>query len=119
VQQLHLHIRRRADSTPLVLAFRWGVPLAFVIFGIVMLVLSHGHLSGVQDNAQESNVFTGSTFTDRDSMFSAIGVGAIVIAAMIVLLGWMLRLNSDEAGERDEEERAREHFRQTGRWPDD
>ena len=116
--QRHLHIRRRSDSTPLVLALRWGVPLAFVILGIVMLILSHGHLTGVQDNAQESNVFT-STFTDRDSMLSAIGVAAFVIAAMIVLLGWMLRLNSDEAGERDEEERAREHFRRTGHWPDE
>jgi hypothetical protein len=114
--QRHLHIRRRADSTPLVLAIRWGIPLAFVIFGIVMIVLAHGHLTGVQDNAQESNVFT-STFTDRDSMLSAIGIGAIVVAAMIVLLSWMLRLNADEAGERADEERAREHFRRTGHWP--
>ena len=98
------------------LLIRWGVPLAFIIFGIVMLVLSGGHLSGVQDNAAESNVFQ-STYTDRDSMLSAIGVAAIVIAFMVMLLGWMLRLNSDEAGERADEDAAREHFRRTGHWP--
>jgi hypothetical protein len=102
-----------------VLAVRWGVPLAFIIFGIVMIVLAHGHLTGVQDNAAESNVFTTSTFTDHDSMLSTIGVGSIVIALMIVLLGWMLRLNSDEAGDRAKEDEAREQFRRTGHWPDD
>jgi hypothetical protein len=102
-----------------VLALRWGVPLAFIIFGIVMIVLAHGHLAGVQDNASESNVFSTSTFTDRDSMLSAIGVAAIVIALMIVLLSWMLRLNSDEAGDRAKEEDAREIFRRTGHWPDE
>jgi hypothetical protein len=117
--RLDLHIRRRPDSSALVLAVRWGVPLVFVIFGIVMIVLAHGHLTGVQDNASESNVFTTSTFTDHDSMLSTIGVAAIVIALMIVLLGWMLRLNSDEAGDRAKEDEAREQFRRTGRWPDD
>ena len=117
--RLDLHIRRRQDSSPLVLAVRWGVPLLFIIFGIVMILLAHGHLTGVHDNATESNVFTTSTFTDRDSMLSTIGVAAIVIALMIVLLGWMLRLNSDEAGDRAKEDDAREQFRRTGHWPDD
>ncbi len=115
---LGLHIRKRPDQGPLVLLVRWGLPLAFIVFGIVMLILSHGHLTGVQDNASESNVFT-STSTDRDSMLSAIGVAAIVIALMIWLLNWMLRMNSDEAGDRAKEEDAREIFRQTGHWPDE
>ncbi len=108
--------RRRPRASPLVLLVRWGLPLAFVVFGIVMLVLSHGHLTGVQDNASGANVFT-STSTDRDSMLSAVGVAAFVIALMILLLNWMLRLNADEAGDRAKEDDAREHFRQTGRWP--
>jgi lysylphosphatidylglycerol synthetase-like protein (DUF2156 family) len=116
--QLGLHIRRRPDQGPFVLLVRWGVPLAFIVFGIVMLVLSHGHLSGVHDSASESNVFT-TTYTDRDSMLSAIGVAAIVIALMIWLLNWMLRMNADEAGDRAKEDAAREHFRKTGHWPDD
>lgn len=113
-----LHIHRRPDQGPLLLFVRWGLPLAFIVFGIVMLVLSGGHLSGVHDNASESNVFT-TTSTDRDSMLSAIGVAAIVIAFMIWLLNWMLRMNADEAGDRAKEEEAREHLRRTGHWPDE
>jgi lysylphosphatidylglycerol synthetase-like protein (DUF2156 family) len=103
---------------PGVLFVRWGLPIGFVIGGIVLLILSHGHLTGVQDNAAESNVFT-STLTNRDSVLSAAGVAAIVIALMIWLLNWMLRLNADEAGDREREENAREHLRRTGHWPDE
>jgi TctA family transporter len=101
-----------------VLFVRYGIPLALIILGIVMLVLSGGHLSGVQDNASESNVFT-TTMTDRDSMLSAMGVAAIVIALMALLLNWMLRMNADEAGDRKREDDAREHLRRTGHWPDE
>ena len=114
-----VHMRSRSNAGPVVLFVRWGLPLAFTIAGIVLIVLAHGHLAGVQDNASESNVFTGATFTDRDSMLSAIGVAAIVVALMILLLNWMLRLNADEAGERAEEDQAREHLRRTGHWPDE
>ncbi|MGH2835480.1 MAG: DUF3185 family protein [Solirubrobacteraceae bacterium] len=103
---------------PLVLLVRWGLPIALVIAGIVMLVMSGGHLTGVQDNASESNVFT-TIPTDRDSMLSALGVAAIVIALMVWLLNWLLRMNADEAGDRKDEEDAREHLRRTGHWPDD
>jgi uncharacterized membrane protein len=103
---------------PVVLLVRWGLPIALVIAGVVMLIMSGGHLSGVQDNASESNVFT-STTTDRDSMLSAVGVAAIVIAMMVVLLNWMLRMNASERGDRDREEQAREHLRRTGHWPDE
>jgi hypothetical protein len=113
-----LRTRRRADAGPLVLFVRWGLPLLFVIFGVVLIVLAHGHLTGVQDNASESNVFT-STYTDHDSMLSTFGVASIVVALMLLLLGWMLRLNADEAGERADEDQAREHFKRTGHWPDE
>lgn len=102
----------------MVLLLRWGVPLGLVIVGIVLLVLSGGHLSGVQDSASESNVFTAIP-TDRNSMLSAFGVAAIVIALMMLLLGWMLRMNADEAGDRKREDDAREHLRRTGHWPDE
>jgi hypothetical protein len=113
-----LRTSRQPKAGPLVLLLRWGVPALFTIFGIVLIVLAHGHLNGVQDNASESNVFT-STFINHDSMLSAIGVGSIVIALMFILLSWMLRLNADEAGERAEEDQAREYFRRTGHWPDE
>jgi lysylphosphatidylglycerol synthetase-like protein (DUF2156 family) len=101
-----------------VLLVRWGLPLALIIAGVVLLIMSGGHLSGVQDNAAESNVFQ-STITDRSSMLSAMGVAAIVIALMIALLNWMLRMNADERGDREREEQAREHLRRTGHWPDE
>ena len=108
----------RPKSSPAVLLVRWGLPVALIIAGIVCLVLAHGHLGGVQDNASESNVFT-STTTDSNSMLSAVGVAAIVIALMVWLLNWMLRMNADERGDRDREEQAREHLRRTGHWPDE
>jgi hypothetical protein len=117
--RLALSTSKRPRSSPLVLLIRWGVPVAFVVFGVVMLVLSHGHLTGVQDNSSGGNVFSSQTFTDRDSMLSAIGVGAIVMAGMVVLLGWMLRLNADDTGDRAKEEDAREYLRRTGHWPTD
>jgi hypothetical protein len=113
-----LRTSKQPKAGPLVLFVRWGVPLIFTIFGIVLIVLAHGHLTGVQDNMSESNVFT-STFLDRDSVLSAIGVGSIVVAFMFLLLNWMLRLNSDEAGERADEDQARDYFRRTGHWPDE
>jgi divalent metal cation (Fe/Co/Zn/Cd) transporter len=102
----------------MVLLVRWALPMAFIIAGIVLIVMAHGHLTGVQDNASESNVFT-TIPTDRDSILSAAGVAAIVIALMIWLLNWMLRMNADEAGDRAKEDEAREVFRRTGHWPDD
>ncbi len=103
---------------PLLLFVRWGLPIGLIVAGIVLLIMSGGHLSGVQDNASESNVFT-STMTDRDSMLSAVGVAAIVIALMVVLLNWMLRMNAGERVDRDREEQAREYLRRTGHWPDE
>lgn len=103
---------------PFTLFVRWGIPLLFTILGIVLIVLAHGHLTGVQDNMAESNVFT-TTVINHDSMLSAVGVASIVVALMFLLLNWMLRLNADEAGERADEDQAREYFTRTGRWPDE
>ncbi len=115
--RLGLHLRKRPDQGAFVLLVRWGLPIGLIIAGVVMLVLSGGHLSGVKDNASEANVFT-STSTDSSSMLSAIGVAAIVIALMIWLLNWMLRMNADEAGDRAKEDAARDYFRQHGHWPE-
>jgi uncharacterized membrane protein len=109
---------KQPKAGPLVLFVRWGVPLLLAIFGIVLIVLAHGHLNGVQDNMAESNVFT-SSFINHDSMLSAVGVGLIVVALMFLLLNWMLRLNADEAGERADEDSAREYLKRTGHWPDE
>jgi uncharacterized membrane protein len=113
-----LRTSKQPKAGPVVLFVRWGLPIGLIIAGIVLLIMSGGHLSGVQDNMSESNVFTATT-TDRDSMLSAVGVAAIVIAFMVALLNWMLRMNADERGDRDREEQAREHLRRTGHWPDE
>ena len=113
-----LRTSKQPKAGPFVLFVRWGIPAIFTIFGIVLIVVAHGHLTGVQDNMAESNVFT-STLTDRDSVLSAVGVASIVIALMFLLLSWMLRLNADESGERADEDNARDYFRRTGHWPDE
>jgi len=105
-------------SSPLVLIIRWGLPLIFVVFGVVMLVMSHGHLSGVQDNAAESNPFTQTTLS-HDSVLSTLGVGSLVVAVMIWMIGWMMRLNSSEHVDRDKEDEARAYFKAHGHWPDE
>jgi hypothetical protein len=109
---------KQPKAGPFTLFVRWGIPALFTLLGIVLIVLAHGHLNGVQDNMAESNVFTGTTI-DHDSMLSALGVGSIVVALMFLLLNWMLRLNADESGERADEDNAREYFRRTGHWPDE
>ncbi len=107
---------RRSRPGALAVLVRWVLPIGLVIAGIVLLIISHGHVSGVQDNAAEANPFVATT-TDQRSMLSAIGVAALVIALMVWLLNWMLRLNADEAGERAQEDDARAYFVSHGHWP--
>lgn len=97
-------------------AVRWGLPLVFVILGVVMILLAHGNLTGVQDNASESNPFTLTSIT-HDSVLSTIGVGSLVLALMIWMLMWMLRMNADDADDRQNEEDARQYFLTHGHWP--
>jgi hypothetical protein len=108
----------KPKSSPMVLALRWGIPALFVVFGIVMLILAHGHLGGVQDNAAESDVFTSTTIS-HDSVLSTIGIGSIVVAVMLWLIGWMTRLSFASDGDRHKEDVDRAFFTEHGRWPTD
>ena len=111
-----------ADSPPVtrrrwsVLAIRYGLPLILIIGGIVMIILGHGHVSNTSDNPSGASIFT-QTPTDTNSMLSAIGVGAIVIALMVALVGFLMRLNVSDGADRRREEAARDYFSRTGRWP--
>jgi hypothetical protein len=87
----------------LLLAVRIGLPLLLVVIGIVLIIMGHGRYTSV--------------FADRDSLLSAVGMGFIIIAMMVALLNWMLRMNADDALDRIKEEEARDHFRRTGHWP--
>jgi len=72
-------------------AVRYGIPLAMAIAGIVGLAIGG-------DAAGAGVVLIGSAF---------------IVLALNVLFRMSVRSNAD----RDEEERAREHFERTGRWP--
>jgi hypothetical protein len=99
----------------LVFVIRWGIPLALVIGGVVMIALGHGHVSDVQD-APSGSVFT-QIPTDQDSMYSAIGVGAIIVAIMVWMVGWFTRMNMNDDKDRARDEAARDYYARTGRWP--
>jgi hypothetical protein len=114
--------RRSTQKKWLVRALRYGLPLALVVGGIVCIFLGHGHISDVSDPSYGGNVSSGSSPftaipTDADSMFSAIGVSAIIVAVMVAMIGWFLRMNVEDGFDRAREEAARDYFTRTGRWP--
>jgi hypothetical protein len=90
-------------SRALLLIVRIGLPVLIAAAGVVLIVMGHGHYTSV--------------FANRDSLLSAVGVGFIIIAMMVALLNWMLRLNAEDVGDRAKEEEARDYFRRTGQWP--
>jgi len=73
------------------LAVRYWIPLAMAIAGIVCLVIGG----------------------------DAAGSGVVLIgsAGIVLLINLLFRLSLVSNRERDEEERAREQFERTGRWP--
>jgi len=74
------------------LAFvRYGLPLAIAVAGVVCLIVGG----------------------------DAAGAGVVLIgsAAMVLLLNALFRLSLRSNDEREQEERAREQFERTGRWP--
>jgi hypothetical protein len=98
-----------------VLVLRWGLPLIFLIGGILLILMGHGHVSNVTDNPS-SSVFSEYP-TDSNSIDSALGVSAIIVAMMILMIGWFMRLNAGDGADRERDEAARDYFSRTGRWP--
>jgi multisubunit Na+/H+ antiporter MnhB subunit len=84
---------------------RVGAPLILVAIGVLLCVLGHGHYTSV--------------FANRDSVLCTMGVGFIVIAMMVVLLNWLMRLAAESGDDRDREDAAREYFVRNGHWPHD
>jgi hypothetical protein len=95
--------QRPEPPRAVLLLARIGLPVLIAVIGVVLIIMGHGQYSSV--------------FANRDSMLSAVGVGFIVIAMMVALLNWLLRMNADDAGDRAKEEEARDYFRRTGHWP--
>jgi protein-S-isoprenylcysteine O-methyltransferase Ste14 len=83
---------------------RVWLPLAIVVAGVALIVIGHGSYSHL---------------ADTHSLESAAGVSLLIVALIVWMLNWMYRLSVRSNEEREYEERAREYFDRTGRWPDD
>jgi hypothetical protein len=75
---------------------RYLLPLGIFLLGCGLLVADGGGTAG------------------WEGFFMATGA-----ALAVLLLNWLFRLGAEGDRERDAEEAAREHYAQTGRWPDE
>ena len=48
-----------------------------------------------------------------------LGIALLVIAALVSLADWLMRLSLQSQHDRDNEQRARDRMALTGRWPDE
>jgi protein-S-isoprenylcysteine O-methyltransferase Ste14 len=85
-------------------ATRVWLPLAIAVAGIVLIVIGHGSYSQL---------------ANTHSLESAAGVALLIVALIVWMLNWMYRLSVRSNEDREYEERAREYFDRTGRWPDE
>jgi protein-S-isoprenylcysteine O-methyltransferase Ste14 len=83
---------------------RVWLPLAIAAAGVVLLVIGHGSYSQL---------------VNTHSVESAAGVGLLIVALIVWMVNWLFRLSLRSNEDREEEERAREYFDRTGRWPED
>jgi protein-S-isoprenylcysteine O-methyltransferase Ste14 len=83
---------------------RLWLPLGIAVGGLVLIVLGHASLS---------------THTTSHALESAAGVALLIAAAIVWMINWMYRLSVQSNRDREREERAREYFDRTGRWPDE
>jgi protein-S-isoprenylcysteine O-methyltransferase Ste14 len=96
--------RQRASSRFWLSATRVWLPLGIVVAGLVLIVIGHG---------------TYSNLANTHSLESAVGVSLLLVALIVWMLNWMYRLSIQSNEDREIEERAREYFDRTGRWPDE
>jgi protein-S-isoprenylcysteine O-methyltransferase Ste14 len=83
---------------------RVWLPLGIALGGVVLIVLGHGSYSEL---------------TNSRSLESAAGVSLLIVAIIVWMINWMFRLSVRSNQDRELEERAREYFDRTGRWPED
>lgn len=93
------HIRRLILS-----ATRLWLPVAIAVAGLALIGVGHGHYS---------------TAADTRSLESAAGVALLLVALCVWMINWMYRLSVRSNRDREYEERARDYFERTGRWPED
>jgi protein-S-isoprenylcysteine O-methyltransferase Ste14 len=83
---------------------RVWLPLLIAAFGVALIVVGHGSYSEL---------------ANTHSLESATGVSLIIVGVIVWMLNWLYRLGVSSNEEREDEERAREHFDRTGEWPDE
>ncbi|MFL5859960.1 MAG: hypothetical protein ACJ780_04155 [Solirubrobacteraceae bacterium] len=98
------HDRRSSPDRFWLSATRVWLPIAIAVAGIVLVVIGHGSYSNLADTR---------------SLESAAGVSLLLVALIVWMLNWMYRLSVRSNQDREYEERAREYFDRTGRWPDE
>ncbi|HEY1520347.1 MAG TPA: hypothetical protein VGF91_28240 [Solirubrobacteraceae bacterium] len=74
---------------------RVWVPVTIAVVGLVGIVVGGG----------------------QDDIVAGAGVSLVIAALIVWMVNWMYRLSVQSNREREEEERAREHFDVHGRWP--
>jgi hypothetical protein len=77
-------------------SIRYGLPAAIFLLGCILLIVDGGGTTG------------------WEGFFMATGA-----AIAVLLLNLLFRLGAQGDREREDEERAREHYSRTGRWPDE
>jgi uncharacterized membrane protein len=83
---------------------RVWLPISIALVGVVLIVIGHD---------------TYSTLASPRSLESAAGVALIIVAVTVWMINWLYRLGVSSNVDREDEERAREYFDRTGRWPED
>jgi hypothetical protein len=87
----------------LLIFMRVVLPIAIFLIGVALVIMGHGHYTSV--------------FANRDSLYSAVGVGFWLIAACVLMLNWLMQMNVEDADDRQKEEDARAYFVRNGHWP--
>jgi protein-S-isoprenylcysteine O-methyltransferase Ste14 len=95
---------RRTPGAAVMQFTRYWLPGGIALVGVVLIAVGHGAYS---------------YSASAHSLESATGVGLLFVALIVWMINWMYRLSIRSNIEREDEERAREHFDRTGRWPED
>jgi protein-S-isoprenylcysteine O-methyltransferase Ste14 len=93
----------KASSLALKFTRIW-LPVSIAVAGLALIVVGHGKYSEL---------------ANTHSLESGAGVALLIVAVIVWMLNWLFRLSLSSTEDREEEERAREYFDRTGRWPED
>jgi hypothetical protein len=83
---------------------RRGLPLVIALCGVALIAVGRD---------------TYSSLASARSLETACGVALLIVAVMVWMINWLFRLGASSNADREQEERAREYFDRTGRWPED